>query len=112
MISPSWSSSVEVLSKVAGNASLGVKEGEVRSDSVTLTRKGFATVRFLSRQRIKFFRMSRDRSSTSSCKENSGLFLLKLFSAVLSLMKGPSLPKRIMPKGPGSSSLYKSSGSL
>jgi len=35
-------------SKVAGNASLGVKEGKVMSDSATLTRKGFATVRFLS----------------------------------------------------------------
>ncbi|CAM6006070.1 unnamed protein product [Sphagnum balticum] len=30
MISPSWSSSVEVASKVAGNASPGVKEGEAR----------------------------------------------------------------------------------
>lgn len=111
-ISPSWSSSVDVPSKVAGNASPGVKQGEVRSDSVTLTRKGFETVRFLSRRRIRFFRMRRDRSSTSSCKENSGLFLLKLFSALLSLMNGPSWPRRMTPKGPGLSSLYKSPGSL
>jgi hypothetical protein len=82
MISRSWSSSVEVLSKVAGNASPGVKEGQARSDSAILTCKGFATVRFLSRQRIRFFRMPRDRSSTFSYKENSGLFLLKLFSVL------------------------------
>jgi hypothetical protein len=111
-ISSSWSSSVDVPSKVAGNASPGVKEGEVTPDSVILTRKGFKTVRFLSHRRTRFFRMPRDRSSTSSFKENSGLFLLKLFSALLSLMNDPSWPRKMTPKGPGSSSLYKLPGSL
>jgi hypothetical protein len=86
MLSPSWSSSVVVLSKAAGKGSLGVKGGKVTSDSATLTRKGFVTVRFLSRRRIKTFRISRDRSSTCNCKENSGLSLLKLFLALLSVM--------------------------
>jgi len=60
MISLSLSSSVEVPSKGARKASLGVKVGEVRSDLDTLTRKGFTTVRFPSRRRIRFFRMPRD----------------------------------------------------
>ncbi len=79
MSSPSWSSSVVVPSKAAGKGSPGVKEDEVISDSATLRRKGFVTVRFLSRRRIRTFKMSRDLSSTCNCKENSGLSGLKLF---------------------------------
>ena len=73
MSSPSWSLSVVVPSYVAGKGSPRVKEGEVLSDSAALTRKGFVTVRFLSRRRIKTFKISRDLSSTCNCKENSGL---------------------------------------
>ena len=75
-----------VLSKAAGKGSLGVKEGEVMSDSATLRRKGFVTVRFLSRRRIKTFKTSRDLLFTCSCKENSGLSGLKLFTALLSVV--------------------------
>jgi hypothetical protein len=86
MSSPSWLLSVVVLSKAAGKGSLGVKEGKVRSDLATLTRKGFVTVRFLSCRRIKTFRISRDCLSTCNCKENLGLSLLKLFLALLSVV--------------------------
>jgi hypothetical protein len=86
MASPSWSSSVVFPSKVAGKGSLGVKEGELMSDLATLRRKGFATVRFLSRRRIKTFKISRDLLSTCNCKENSGLSGLKLFIALLSVV--------------------------
>ena len=112
IVSPSWSSSVEVPLKVTGNVSPGVKDRKTTSDSVTFIRKGLVTVRLLSRRRIRFFKMLRDRSSISNCIENSGLFLLKLFSAFVSLMKGLSWPRRMMPKGPGSLLLYMSSGSL
>ena len=94
MVSLSWSSSVEVPSKVAGNRSPGLKEGRAISDSATLMRIGFTTVRLLSRRQIKSFSIPRGQSPISSCKENSGLFLLKLFSALLSLTNGPSWPRR------------------
>jgi hypothetical protein len=61
---PSWSSSVVVPSKAIEKGSPGLKEGKVRSDWATLTRKGLVTVRFLSRRRIKIFRISKDYSST------------------------------------------------
>jgi len=86
MSSPSWSSSVVIPLKAAGKGSPGVKEGEVMSDSATLRRKGFVTVRFLSRRRIKTFKTSRDPLSTCNCKENSGLSGLKLFTALLSVV--------------------------
>lgn len=72
-------------SSVEGNKKcvFGRKRREIRFDFITLTHKGFTTVRLLSRRQIRFFRMPKDRSLTSSCKENSGLFLLKLFSALL-----------------------------
>ena len=83
---PSWSSSVAVPSYAARKGSPGVKAGKVISDSATLTRKGFVTVRFLSRRRIKIFKMSRDLSSTYNYKENSDLSGLKLFTALLSIV--------------------------
>ena len=86
ILSPSWSSSVVVPSNVAGKGSPGVKEGEVMSDLATLRRKGFVTVRFLSRRRIKAFKISRDLSSTCNYKENSGLSRLKLFIVLLSIV--------------------------
>jgi hypothetical protein len=85
MASPSWLLSVVFSSKAAGKGSLGVKEGEVISDLATLIRKGFIIVRFLSRRRIKTFKISRDFSSTCNCKENS-VSELKLFTALLSVV--------------------------
>jgi hypothetical protein len=86
MSSPSWSSLVVVPSNAVGKGPLGVKEGEVMSDLATLRRKGFVTVRFLSRRRIKTFKILRDLSSTCNCKENSGLSGLKLFTVLLSVV--------------------------
>lgn len=82
MWSASLSSSVVFPSMVAGKGSPGVKEGKVTSDSATLMRQEFVTVRSPSCRRIKSFRISRDCSSTCNCKENSGLYWLKLFSAL------------------------------
>jgi len=82
---PSLSSSAVFPSKAAGKVFPGGKEGKVTSDSVTLI-QGFEVVRFVSRRRIKTFRTFRDRSSIYSCKENSGLSLLKLFSVLLNVM--------------------------